>query len=173
MFSQNEHSLDNLLGEVHQLKERIKAILPSYMGSLKELSRLPDEFEGRFWASGVEALVQKVKADYQKYQARAQQANLLGKVMTMVVDIGFQAGGLEPVPLPDSLQVGISMRASGIIAPAIMDDPNKQRDTILVTYEGFVAIAQRLKDRLLQRTIVPTSEDEIPKLVYNLALKPP
>ena len=47
------------------------------------------------------------------------------------------------------------------------------KNAIIVTYEKFVAIAQRLKDELLKGTIVPTSEDEIPMLIHTLALKPP
>ena len=61
------------------------------------------------------------------------------------------------------------MHPSGKIDPALIDDPNKPPDAILVTCEEFLAIAQRLKDRLLKGTIVPNSEDEIPELIYNLA----
>ena len=47
-----------------------------------------------------------------------------------------------------------------------MDDPNRPPDAVLVTYEEFAVITQRLKDRLLKGTIVPTSENEIPELMY-------
>jgi hypothetical protein len=151
----------------------MKGGLPSYTASLKELSRLPDEFEYRFWASCFEALLEKVRVDYQRYQARAQEANLLGNFMTMGMNTVFKAGGMEPIPLPDSLRVGESIYPSGKIEPALIDDPNRQPDAILVTYDEFAAIAQRLKEQLLKGTIVPSSEDEIPKLVYNLALKSP
>jgi hypothetical protein len=140
---------------------------------VKEISRLSEEFECRFWASGVEALVQKVKADYQKYQARVQEAELWGKSVTLMADIVLKAGGMEPIPLPNSLRLGVSISQSGKIVPTLMDDPNRQPDVVIVTYEKFLAIAQRLKDELLKGTIVPTGEDEIPKLVYNLALKSP
>ncbi len=173
MSSQRERTLDDLLSEVRQLKERMQKILPSYTASLKALSPLPDEFGGQFWVSCVEALLEKVEADYQKYQAQAQKADLWGKLMTLGVDIALKAGGMEPVPPPNSLRVGVSIYQSGKIEPALMDDPNKQPDAILVTYEEFAAIAQRLKDELLKGTTVPTSEAEIPKLVYNLALKSP
>jgi hypothetical protein len=173
MSSQRERGLDNLLNEIRELKERIKGTLPSYTASLKELSQLPDEFECRFWASCVEALVQKVKADYQKYQAQAQEADLRGKLLTLGLDIALRVGGMEPIPLPDSLRVGISMRPSDKIVPTLMDDPNRQPDAVFVTYEKFVAIAQRLKDELLKGTIVPASEEEIPRLIHTLALKPP
>jgi len=173
MFDQRERSLDDLLGEIRELKERMKGILPSYTASMKELSQLPQEFERRFWVSPVEALLEKVKADYQKYQAQAQRADLLGRFMTVGVDIALKAAGIEPIPLPNSLRVGISISASGKIEPALIEDPNRRQGAVLVTYEEFSAIAQRLKDELLKGTIVPTSEDEIPKLIHNLALKSP
>jgi hypothetical protein len=170
MSTRKERNLDSFLGETHQLKERMKAILPSYTASLKQLSQLPNEFEHKFWVSCVEALLEKVKADYQKYQAQAQKADLWGKFMTLGVDIVLKAGGREPIPLPDSLRVGVSIYPSSKIEPALMGDPNRQ-GAILVTYEEFTAIAQRLKDELLKGTTVPKSEDEIPGLIHTLALK--
>jgi len=171
MSNQKEHSLNDLLSEVRQLKERIKAILPSYTALLREVSHLPQEFEGIFWASCVEALLEKVRADYQAYQARVQKADLWGKFMTVGVDIILKAGGMEPVPLPNSLRLGVSISPSGKIVPTLMDDPNRQPDAVIVTYEEFVAVAQRLKDELLKGTLVPSSEDEIPRLIHSFASK--
>lgn len=173
MFNQRERNLDDLLDEVRQLRERIKGILPSYTGSLKNLPQLPEEFERRFWVSCVEALLEKVKANYQKYQAQAQKVDLMGKLMTMGMNIALKTGGMEPVPPPNSLRLGVSISPSGKMDPAVMDDPNRPQDAVLVTYEEFVAVAQRLKDRLLRGTIMPSSEDEIPRLIHNLALKSP
>ena len=171
MSNQKEHSLNDLLSEVRQLKERIKAILPSYTALLREVSHLPQQFEGIFWASCVEALLEKVRADYQAYQARAQKADLWGKFMTVGVDIILKAGGMEPVPLLNSLRLGVSISPSGKIVPTLMDDPNRQPDAVIVTYEEFVAVAQRLKDELLKGTRVPSSEDEIPRLIHSFASK--
>jgi hypothetical protein len=170
MSKRRERSLDNLLNEVRQLRKRIKAILPSYTALLKEVSQLPEGFEYRFWASCVEALLEKVKADYQKYQAQAHKADLWSKSVTLMADIVLKAGGMEPMPPPNPLRVGVSIHPSDKIEPALMDDPNKLPDVILVTYEEFLAIARRLEDKLLNGTIVPTSEDEIPRLIYIEAL---
>ena len=145
MFNQRERSLDDLLDEVRQLRERMKGILPPYTASLKENSQLPEEFERRFWASCVEALLEKVKVDYRKYQARAQEASLYGKIMTLAADIVLKAGGMESIPPPESLRVGISLSPSGKIVPALMDDPNRQPDAILVTYEEFTESPKGLK----------------------------
>jgi hypothetical protein len=51
--------------------------------------------------------------------------------------------------------------------PALFDDPNRQPDVILITFEEFEAIAQRLKGEILKGTLVPKSKDEIPKLIYH------
>lgn len=171
MSSQRELSLDSLLDEIHELKERMARIFPSYTASLKELSQLPEEFERRFWASRVEALLQTIKADYQNLQAKGQKADLLSKFMTLGIDIALKAGGMQPVALPPSPHIGISISPSGKIEPALLDDPYKPPNVILLTFEEFEAITQRLKVELSKGTIVPTGEGEIPGLIRDLALK--
>jgi hypothetical protein len=169
MSNQRERSLDNLLGETRELKERIKQVLPSYTASLRELSSLPEEFERRFWASRVESLLQMGKADYENFRAKAQKADLLGKFMTLGIGMVLKARGMEPIAPPPPTQLGIAVSPSGKIAPDWIDNPNREPGAIFVTYEEFVAIAQRLEDKLLKGTIVPSSEDEIPRLIYGEA----
>ena len=140
---------------------------PSYLASLEKTSRLPIEFERRWWASRVEALLEKVKTDYQKYQTRARGSDLLGKFMILGVDMVLKAGGMEPVKLPAPFQVGISIYPAGKIEPALFDDPNRQPDAIFVTFDQFEVIAQRLRNEILKGKIVPKSEDEISKLIYG------
>ena len=41
MSKQREWSLNNFLGEVRELKERMGKVLPSYLVSLKKTSQLP------------------------------------------------------------------------------------------------------------------------------------
>jgi hypothetical protein len=169
MSNQREWSLNNFLGEVRELKERMEKVFPSYLVSLEKTSQLPDELERRWWSSRVEALLKKVRADYQKYQAQAQKVDFLGKFMTLGVDIALKAGGMEPIVPPVSLQVGISISLLGKIEPALIDDLNRQPDAIIVTLEQFEAIAHRLRGEILKGMIVPKSEDEISKLIYGLA----
>jgi len=76
---------------------------------------------------------------------------------------------MEPIAPPASLQVGISISPSGKIEPALIDDPYRRPDVILITFKEFEAIVHRLKSELLKGVIVPVSEDEIPKLIYGLA----
>lgn len=171
MSNQREQSFDDFPGEVRELKGRMEQVLPAYLAGLERLSQLPEEFSRRFWASRLEALLAKVKSDYQKWQTQAQKADLLGKFMTLGVDIVLKAGGMEPVALPPSPRIGISISPSGKIEPALFDDPHRQPDVILVTFEEFETITQRLKGEILKGMVMPESEDEIPRLIYGLAVE--
>jgi hypothetical protein len=84
MSNQREKSLLNLLSELGGLKENFERYVPIYTASLVEVALMPVEFGRRWWASRVDALMQRVKIDYEKYQVRVTQANLLGKAMTPV-----------------------------------------------------------------------------------------
>ena len=169
MSNQRERRLDSLLNEVGELRERMEQILPSYTASLQELAQLPDEFEQRFWASCVEALLHEVKARYQDLEAQAQRADLVGKFMTLGMYVIARTGGMEPVPPPEPVRLGISISPSGKMEPDWLDNPNRDPKAIFMTYEEFVTIAKRLEDKLLRGTIVPSSEDEIPRLIHSEA----
>ena len=169
MSNQREWSLNKFLGELRKLKERMEKVFPSYLASLEKVPQLPVEFEHRWWSSRVEALLEKVRADYQKYQTQAQKVDFLGKLMTLGIDVALKAGGMQPVALPPSPRIGISMSPSGKIEPALIDDLNRQPDAVFITFEKFEAIAQRLKGEILKGKVAPKSEDEIPRLAYGLA----
>jgi len=171
MSSQREHSLDSFLNETRELKERIRQALPSYTASLKELSSLPQEFERRFWASRVEALVETVQRDYESFQAEARKVAFLGKFMTMGIDVVLKAGGMQPIAPPPAPQLGITISSSGKIRPDWLDNPDRETAAIFLTYEQFMATIQKLKEKLLNGAIEPTGEGEIPRLIYRLALK--
>jgi hypothetical protein len=173
MSYRKELSLEDIAREVPLLSEKVERVLPTYVASLRRVSEMPVEFERHFWASRVDALLQTVRADYENFQAKAQKVEFLGKFMTLGMDIVLKAGGLEPIAPPPPARLGISILPSGKIGSALFEDPPKQPDAVIVTYEEFVAIAERLKDGLLKGTVAPTSEDEIPKLIYNLASKSP
>jgi hypothetical protein len=169
--SQREQGLDNFLNEVRQLKDRMERVIPSYLASLERISQLPEELEHRWWSSRVDALLQKVKSDYQNYQSQAQKVDILSKFTTLGIDIALKAGGMQPVAPPPSPRIGISISPSGKIEPALLDDQYKPPNVILITFEEFEAVTHRLKVELLKGTIVPTSEEEIPGLIRDLALK--
>ena len=169
MSSQREWNLNSFLGEVRELKERMEKVFPSYLASLDKTSQLPDEFEHRWWASQVEALLARVRTDYQNWQAQAQKADFLGKFMTLGIDVALKAGGMQPVALPPSPCLGISISPVGKIEPALLNNQYRQPGVIIITFEKFEVIAQRLKGEILKGKVAPKSEDEIPGLVYGLA----
>jgi hypothetical protein len=171
MSNRREQSFDKFPGEVRELKGRMEQVLPSYLAGLERLSQLPEEFNRRFWASRVEVLLTQVRGDYQKWQAQAQKVDLLGKFMTLGLDAVLKAGGKEPVAPPPSPHIGISISPLGKIEPALFDDPHRQPDAIVITFEEFEAVAQRLKGEIVKGTAVPKSEDEIPGLIGALTLK--
>lgn len=173
MSTQRECSLNSLLGEIRELKERMRQTFPSYTASLKELSSLPEEFERRFWAFRVEALLQVVKVEYESFQAKAQKVGSLGKYMTLGVDTVLKAGGMEPVALPGPLQLGITISPSRKIEPAILDEDFRQQDTTIVSMEGFEAIARRVQEQIIKGEVLPETDEEILRLVYQSALELP
>ena len=78
---------------------------------------------------------------------------------------------MQPVALPHSPQIGISISQLSKIEPALLNDPYRQPNVIFITFEEFEATAHRLKGEILKGTIVPKSEDEIPRLIHALVLK--
>jgi len=172
MSNQREWSLHDLPGEVRELKDRMEHLLPSYLAGLERLCQLPEEFNRRFWVSCLEALLAKVKTNYQKYQTQAQSADFMAKFATLTMDIALKAGGMEPVVPPESPRVGISLSPTGTIEPDLLNYPQRRPDAILLTLERFETVAQRLGGEIMKGTVVPENEGEIGKLIYDLALNP-
>jgi len=162
MSSQGEHSLDSPFNETRELKERMRQAFPSYIASLKEISFLPEEFERRSWASCLEAFVETVRAEYENFQAKAQKVDFLGKFMTVGIDMVLKAGGMQPIAPPPPLQLGISISPDKIM-PDWSDNPDREPGAIFLTYQQFMATILKLKEDLLNETIEPTSEEEIPR----------
>ena len=75
------------------------------------------------------------------------------------------------MPHPMLLQTCISISASGRIEPALFDDSRIQASAIFVPINKFETIARRLKDEIMTGKVLPESEEQIPKLIYDLALK--
>lgn len=173
MSDQREWSLDRLLSELHELKERLGQLIPQEEAALDRVTLMPVEFNRRWWSSRVDVLVQKIKGDYEKYQAQAQEAALYAKFMTVMADIALETGGMEPLPPPDSLKIGISISASGKIEPTWLDDPARQSNMLYITFEHFEETGQRLKRKIRNGRIIPKNEEEIPHLIFALASQPP
>ena len=94
----------------------------------------------------------------------------MGTFVAMGMNMALKAGGIEPMLQPNSVRIGVSISSSGKIELTLPGGPNTPPAAVFVTYEEFPAIAQKLKEKLLEGTIIPGSEDEIPRLVYQLAI---
>ena len=102
-----------------------------------------------------------------------QNLDLLTKLGALGIDMALKAGGMQPIAPPPSPQPGITISSSGKIGPDWRGNPHREPGAIFLTYGQFMAIAEKLKERLLKGAIEPGSEGEIPRLVCNFALKPP
>jgi len=173
MSTQKEQRLDNFPSEVRELRDKMEGLLPDYVAALAKLCRMPEEFKRRFWVSHVQALVQKVEADYKNYEFETLKANLLGKMTETMVNFAWQAIKQQPMAHTSPLQACLSLYPTGRIQPGLLGDFSKQYGAILISVEKFEAIAQRLEDEIMRGEILPESEDEIPRLIYQVALEPP
>ncbi len=114
-------------------------------------------------------LMEKVTVEYQKYQAKAQEAGFYATLMAAAMGSALKAVGMEPVPPPGSLRVGISLSALGKIEPTLLDDPSRQSGLLYIKLEDFEAISKRLKREIMKGMVTPKNEDEIPRLIFALA----
>lgn len=173
MFNQREKNLYNLLIELRGLKENFERHIPLYTASLDSAALMPVEFGRRCWAYRVDALTQRVKIDYEKYQVRVTQANLLGKAITPLRDGLLKTFGMEPAPPPDSLRPGVSISAPGRIEPTLLDNLSKRTGVLYLTFEEFETTAQRLKGEILRGVVRLKNEQDIPGLIFKFASQPP
>ena len=163
--------MDNLPGEVRDLRERMDALFPQYVASLQRLADIPVESDRRFWVSRVDSLIEVVRGNYQKYEVARSKADLLSKFMTMATDLALMAARKEPIPFPATLQICISISPEGRIEPVVDDPASRAEGVIFLTFPQLEAIARKLKEGILNGRVVPIGEEEIPKLIRGLVLE--
>jgi hypothetical protein len=149
----------------------MESLLPGYVAALRKLCQMPEEFEHRFWVSHVEALLYKVKSQYENYHFQAQKANLFGKMAETMVNLAWQATEQRPIPYSTPLQTCISISPLGKIEPALFGDPSRRQGNILLSMDRFERVAQNLNDEIMSGKVILESEDEIPKMMYDRALR--
>jgi len=171
MSTQKEKKLDDFPAEMRQLRVKMEGLLPDYLAALRRVCQIPQEFERRVWASRVQALAQKVRADYEKHTFQAIEVTLFGKMAEVMANFALQATGHQPITPSAFLQTCISIYPSGRIERALLDSSSRQEGAVLVTIEKFEAIARRLRDEIMKGKVVLQREEEIPKLIHDMALK--
>jgi len=163
--------LDNLLSEVRELKGKLEEAFPPYVAALARVYQAPVEFDRRCWASYVDSLILKLKGDYEKYQVARNKADLLSKFMTAAADIALIAAKKEPMPFPTAPEISISIASEGKIEPVVDDGTAPPVGVILLTFEEFQEVALKLRQMVMEGTVAPKGEDEIPRLIHGLVLK--
>lgn len=126
MCTQKEHRLDNFPGELRELRGKMESFLPGYLGTLRRLHQMPEEFKRRFWVFRVDSLVEKVKANYSNYELETFKANLLGSMTESVFNLAPRAMGQQPTIHPAFLQACLSISPTGRIQPDLLHDFPKQ-----------------------------------------------
>ena len=130
---------------------------------------MPQELERRFWASRLEALVEGVQRDYEGFKARMQNLDFFTKLTTAGIDMALNVGGMQSIAPPPSPRPGITISSSDKVGPDWRGNPHREPGAIFLTYEQFMATAEKLKEKLLKGAIEPSSEEEIPRLIYSEA----
>ena len=169
MCTQSENRLENLLIESQKLRENLENVFPSYVAALNRLSQVPLEFERRYLVSRVDLFLEKVRSDYEKYQAEVNKANFMGQFMGRAMDTMMRAGRLGSISLPSPIEGCLAIWPSGKIEPTYRGATSAQLEAVLVRFDDFEKLALKLKDEMLKGMITPKSEDEIPNLIGNLA----
>jgi hypothetical protein len=153
------------------LREEVDSLVAGYVALLQKLSQVPEEFERRFWVPHIEAVLEKVRIDYRNHESQALKASLFGKMAETIVNLGWAATGQQPMAHVTPLQTCISISPSGRIKPALLGDPSRRQGNILLNMDRFERVAQKLKDEIMSGKVILESEDEIPKMMYDRALR--
>ena len=171
MFSRRELSLEDIDGEVPELRGKMESLLPTYVASLERLCQSPLEFERRYRASWIDELLQKTRKRYEKFIAGCGMIKLMGTALSNVVATAMRqpAVGLDQAFAP--IPLCIAIWPSGEINPVLKDDLPGQVEVAAVSFQEFEQICLRLKDDTLKGRLVPEAEDDIPKLIYETALE--
>ena len=173
MSTQGGCRLEDLLAELLKLRGKLEEILPSHTAALNRLPRIPVEFDRRYWVSRVDLLLGKIKGEYERYQAEVNRANLVGRFMTVAIDAAMKMGGLGPMPAQPPMEACIAISSSGEVKLSLRDAHAGPSGAVLLTFQEFEKLALRLKDNILKGLATPNSDDEIPKMIRDLALGAP
>jgi len=171
MFSRKELSLEDIAGEIPELREKMETLLPTYVASLERSCQVPLEFERRYRASWIDELFQKTRKRYEKVLIGCGMINLMGTALSNAVAMAMRqpAVGLNQASAPIPLYIVIW--PSGEINPVLKDDLPRQVEVAAVNFQEFEQICLGLKDDVLKGKLVPEAESDIPRLIYKLALE--
>jgi len=162
-----ELSLEDIAREVPLLSENMERVLPTYVASLRRVSEMPVEFERRYRVAWIEVLFEKTRQSYQDMLARCMMVGFVGGMLTSAMAMVTGQPMMAPGKPSTSTLLSIAIWSSGEIKPVLTDDPPEQVGVIVVTFEEFERTAVKLKNDVLSGELMPSVEDEIPRLIYK------
>lgn len=165
-----EWSYERLPSEVTELRKKLEELLPTYIVAVKTLCGRREEFDRKGCVTWVDALVERVRADYGRWQAARERADLLSKFAVTMVDIALVVCRQQTIPPPATPVVLIAILPSGEIRPALAEEFAGRNDVALLGWQGFERQAQKLKQEILQGEVSLNREGQIPGLIHKLTL---
>ena len=167
---QGEWSYERLPSEATELRKKLEELLPTYIAAVRTLCGRREEFDRKGCVTWVYALVERVRADYGRWQAARERADLLSKFAVTMVDMALVVARQQPIPPPATPVVLIAIPPSGEIRPALAEEFAGRNDVALLIWESFERQAQKLKQKILQGGVSLNREGQIPGLIHKLTL---
>lgn len=121
----------------------------------------------------MDALVGRVRAEYQRWEAAGQRVDLVAMLVTAAANLALMAGRHQPVPPATSPVIVVAILPDGSFRPALASEFVGRGDVALLTWREFEASARKLKEQVLHGEARLSGEDEVPALIRRLALAPP
>ena len=173
MCTRRGWSYERLLTRAADLRAELEQLIPAYTAAVRKLSRKPEEFDRKGCASWVDALVNRVRADHQRWEVARQRVGLISMLATAAANIALMAVRYQPVPPPANPVVVVAILPDGKLRPALASEFAGRGDVALLTWREFEATARKVKEQVLRGEARISGEDEIPALIRRLALAPP
>lgn len=161
-----EFSLDDIVRELPALRERMGKVVPAYVTSLERLSAVPLEFERRCATQWIDALLDRVRQDYQDTLSRCQAVGAFGDVMVRTMAAMTQQPAEMSLRESVSSWLCIGIWPSGQIKPVLREDSLRQAGVTVIRLPEFEQAVLRLKGEVLSGKVVPKSADEIPRFIH-------
>ncbi|MDP2952967.1 MAG: hypothetical protein Q8O76_06605 [Chloroflexota bacterium] len=152
------------------MKEEMKRLLPVYVDAVKRLSHIPEEFDRLGCAAWVDALVEKVAPEYQRWEADRPRAAIVSTLTVAMMSLTLKAVGQQPLPLPPSPVVAVAILPGGNLRMCLTLEYAGRADVAVLSWNEFEAVAMTLKEVVLRGEAQLRSAEEVPALLRRVAL---
>ena len=169
MSTQRECNCKGPLERLPDLRDRLQKILTPLSGAIKELSARPQEFDRRVWLSWVDSLMDRVWADYQRWQDARQRVQFLCQFTTMAVGLALKAAGQQPGAPVSSPPVVIVLLPDGQVHACASGDFASRPDVVELTWERFTSLARQVKEGIQRGQSRLEKETQVGALIRRLA----